>query len=163
MRMQSILVKPYVLECLNRFERERIEREAKEEAENPSKRIVFQSTKKQLAKLHEQMQRDKERKAKEEALKKPGQSEDEYEESESSSDEDQIDNGISQCHADVDAITVTPRATSFKNADFLVIVYEEGMDRVEMPSLKEQKMRAKKEAPVSKVHEKKNFKGINES
>lgn len=27
MRMQSILVKPYVLECLNRFEQERIEEE----------------------------------------------------------------------------------------------------------------------------------------
>lgn len=50
-----------------------------------------------------------------------------------------------------------------KNQEFLVIVYEEGMDRVEMPSLKEQRMKAKKEAPVSKVHEKKNFKGINES
>ena len=37
MRMQSILVKPYVLECLNRFERERLEREAIEEAQNPSK------------------------------------------------------------------------------------------------------------------------------
>jgi hypothetical protein len=52
MRMQSILVKPYVLECLNRFERERLERETRDEALNPSKRIVFQSTKKQLAKLH---------------------------------------------------------------------------------------------------------------
>lgn len=41
MRMQSILVKPYVLECLNRFERERVEREAEEEAKNPSKKIVF--------------------------------------------------------------------------------------------------------------------------
>ena len=52
MRLQSILVKPYVLECLNRFERERIEEEARLEAENPKKEIVFASTKKQLARLH---------------------------------------------------------------------------------------------------------------
>jgi hypothetical protein len=51
MRMQSILVKPYVLECLNRFERERLETEARQEALNPKKRVVFQSTKKQLEKL----------------------------------------------------------------------------------------------------------------
>ena len=44
--MQSILVKPYVLECLNRFEQERLEEEARQEAENPKKHIVFNSTKK---------------------------------------------------------------------------------------------------------------------
>jgi len=46
MRMQSILVKPYVLECLNRFERERLEEEARIEALNPTNRVVFDSTKK---------------------------------------------------------------------------------------------------------------------
>ena len=35
MRMQSILVKPYVLECLNRFERERMEEAARQAEENP--------------------------------------------------------------------------------------------------------------------------------
>ena len=35
MRMQSILVKPYVLECLNRFERERLEEEARNKKQNP--------------------------------------------------------------------------------------------------------------------------------
>ena len=69
MRMQSILVKPYVLECLNRFERERMEAEAREEALNPKKRIVFASTKKQMAKLHQQMLLEKERQAKEKAAK----------------------------------------------------------------------------------------------
>lgn len=41
MRMQSILVKPYVLECLNRFEQERIEEEARQIADNPNQRVVF--------------------------------------------------------------------------------------------------------------------------
>ena len=41
MRMQSILVKPYVLECLNRFEQERIEEEMRQEENNPSQRVVF--------------------------------------------------------------------------------------------------------------------------
>ena len=41
MRMQSILVKPHVLECLNRFERERLAEEARVEAENPKQRVVF--------------------------------------------------------------------------------------------------------------------------
>lgn len=45
MRMQSILVKPYVLECLNRFERERMEEAARQADENPQKQVVFQSTK----------------------------------------------------------------------------------------------------------------------
>lgn len=67
--MQSILVKPYVLECLNRFERERIEEEARQEALNPKQRVVFQSTKKQLEKLRQQMLLDKEREAKERALR----------------------------------------------------------------------------------------------
>ena len=71
MRMQSILVKPYVLECLNRFERERLEEEARQEALNPKKRVVFASTKKQLEKLRQQMILDKEREAKERASK-PG-------------------------------------------------------------------------------------------
>lgn len=55
MRMQSILVKPYVLECLNRFERERLEEEVRQESLNPKKRVVFESTKKQLEKLRQQM------------------------------------------------------------------------------------------------------------
>lgn len=41
MRMQSILVKPYVLECLNRFEQDRIEEEARQIADNPNQRVVF--------------------------------------------------------------------------------------------------------------------------
>ena len=61
MRMQSILVKPYVLECLNRFERERLEEEVRQESLNPKKRVVFESTKKQLEKLRQQMILDKER------------------------------------------------------------------------------------------------------
>lgn len=61
MRMQSILVKPYVLECLNRFERERLEEEVRQETLNPKKRVVFESTKKQLEKLRQQMILDKER------------------------------------------------------------------------------------------------------
>ena len=61
MRMQSILVKPYVLECLNRFERERLEEEVRQESLNPKKRVVFESTKKQLEKLRQQMILDKEK------------------------------------------------------------------------------------------------------
>ena len=59
--MQSILVKPYVLECLNRFERERLEEEVRQEALNPKKRVVFESTKKQLEKLRQAMILDRER------------------------------------------------------------------------------------------------------
>lgn len=59
MRMQSILVKPYVLECLNRFERDRQLEEARQEALNPKKTVVLPSTKRQLAKLHEKMLIDK--------------------------------------------------------------------------------------------------------
>jgi len=41
MRMQSILVKPYVLECLNRFEQERLEDEARLTSDNPKRLVVF--------------------------------------------------------------------------------------------------------------------------
>ena len=161
MRLQSILVKPYVLECLNRFERERIEEEARLEAENPKKEIVFASTKKQLARLHQQMQIDKERKAKEAAERGQQYNSDDYEEStDSDSEEEQ---GVSSIIADIEAIVNTPRAPQLKLKRDLKIMYEEGMDRIEMPWRTEQKLKAKKEAPVNKVHDKKNFKGINES
>ena len=39
--MQSILVKPYVLECLNRYEQQRLEEEARQEIDNPKKQVVF--------------------------------------------------------------------------------------------------------------------------
>ena len=98
MRMQSILVKPYVLECLNRFERERLETEARQEALNPKKRVVFQSTKKQLEKLRQQMILDKQRQANERALK-PGPTnlgdqaaESEEESTDSSQEEDDYTN-----------------------------------------------------------------------
>ena len=64
MRMQSILVKPYVLECLNRFERQRLEEEARQEAQNPTERIVFASTKIQLQKLYQEKLMEKERQSK---------------------------------------------------------------------------------------------------
>jgi len=96
MRMQSILVKPYVLECLNRFERERLEEEARSEMQNPKQRVVFQSTKKQLEKLRQQMLIDKERKAKELLVKgrnadgdEPVESEDESTDSSEEDDDEE--------------------------------------------------------------------------
>ena len=61
MRMQSILVKPFVLDCLNRFEKERLEVENGKK--NEQKQVVFASTKRQLAKLHQKMLADKENQA----------------------------------------------------------------------------------------------------
>ena len=88
--MQSILVKPYVLECLNRFERERQEREEREQEINPKHRVVFQSTQKQMAKLHRQMQLEKERKAKELAEKGEEPLNSDLEDSTDSSEEDMV-------------------------------------------------------------------------
>ena len=65
--------------------------------------------------------------------------------------------------ADIDAIVTTPRPNSHKVFDYLKIIYEEGQQRIEMPWYTAQKIQTKKEAPVSKVHEKKNFKGLHES
>ncbi len=42
------------------------------------------------------------------------------------------------------------------------MAYEEG-GRIELPWYTQEKLKAKKEAPVAKVHEKRNFKGIHES
>jgi len=47
--------------------------------------------------------------------------------------------------------------------DFLRIAYEEGTGRLETPEYAANKLRAKQEAPVAKTHEKKNFKGIQQS
>ena len=107
------------------------------------------------------MQREKEIKAKQDAERGYAKSESESESADSSEEEDEV--GLAQVHANIDSITKTPRATTFKLADFLIINYEEGLGRIEMPWRTEQKEKAKKEAPVTKVHEKKNFKGINES
>jgi hypothetical protein len=107
------------------------------------------------------MQREREIKAKLDAERGYNKSESEYESTDSSDEEEQV--GLAQVHANIDSLTKTPRATTSKSADFLIIIYEEGMDRIEMPWRTEQKEKAKKEAPVTKVHDKKNFKGINES
>ena len=104
---------------------------------------------------------DKERKALEQPERGPEKTESESESSDSSEEEEDI--GVSLAHANIDAITKTPRATTFKLPDFLIINYEKGMDRIEMPWRTEQKVRDKKEAPVAKVRDKRNYKGINES
>ena len=110
---------------------------------------------------------DKERKAKEQADKPKvagGDAENsDLEESTESSDEDQDEEANAQSHADIDAIVNTPRSSSFKVADYLIIGYEEGLGRIEMPWYTEQKIKTKKEAPVNRTHEKKNFKGLHES
>ncbi len=56
----------------------------------------------------------------------------------------------------------TPKSSSHLIADFLKLSYEEG-GRIELPWYTQEKLKAKKEAPVAKVHEKRNFKGIHES
>lgn len=114
MRMQSILVKPYVLACLNRFEQERLEEEARLEEKNPNpkKLVVFQSTKRQLAKLHEKMRLDKERKDREEAKKRGDQvQEPESEEISESSEDEEVLQARAAAIADVDSIVTTPRVT----------------------------------------------------
>ena len=82
--------------------------------------------------------------------------------SEDSSEEEENVDYFTQANADVDAIVTTPRSQSFRLAEYLRFGYEEG-GRIEMPWYTAQKVLAKKEAPVSKVHEKKNFKGLHES
>lgn len=62
----------------------------------------------------------------------------------------------------MDAIVTTPRTGHYRVADFLKLSYEEG-GKIEMPWYTAAKILAKKEAPVTKVHEKKNFKGLHES
>lgn len=56
----------------------------------------------------------------------------------------------------------TPRP-DVRLLEFNKIEYEEGQSRIEMPWYTAQKALIKKEAPVSKVHDKKNFKGLAES
>lgn len=50
-----------------------------------------------------------------------------------------------------------------RTPEFYKIHYEKGKERIEMPWYTAEKALIKKEAPVSKVHEKKNFKGLQES
>ena len=143
MRMQSILVKPYVLECLNRFERERLENEARQEVLNPKQRVVFQSTRKQLEKLRQKMIIDKERQATDHALKTGNADGDEpvesEEESNDSSEEEDDDEAQAQAVADIDAIVKTPRP-NYRVFDFRRIEYEEGQARIEMPWYTAQKI-----------------------
>jgi len=65
--------------------------------------------------------------------------------------------------ADVDAIVTTPRKALIKLEDFLRVVYEEGSGPIELPEYTARKLRAKQEAPVTKTHEKRNFKGIHQN
>lgn len=166
MRMQSILVKPYVLECLNRFERQRLEEEARQEAQNPTERIVFASTKVQLQKLYQEKLQEKERQSK---LKKveiitggdhddePENSEDESRSTHSSEEDQFVD--LDQAMADIDAIEITPKSSSHRVFDFLKFEYE-ATGRIELPWYIEAKKTAKREAPVKKTHEKRDYKGL---
>ena len=70
----------------------------------------------------------------------------------------------------MDAIVTTPRKALIKLEDFLRVVYEEGSGPIELPEYTARKLRAKqeasiifKEAPVTKTHEKRNFKGIHQN
>ena len=65
-------------------------------------------------------------------------------------------------NADVDSITTTPKSSSHRVLDFLRLGYEEG-GRIEMLWYTAEKRLIKKEAPVTKTHEKRNYKGLHES
>ena len=71
-------------------------------------------------------------------------------------------NNRAQANADIDSIVITPRNQSKLVQDFIKLAYEEG-GRIELPWYTQEKLKAKQEAPVAKVHEKKNFKGIAQS
>ena len=108
------------------------------------------------------MQRDKEKAAKEQAAQKAIDQPESEEEVSSDSSEEEDGDYFTQANADVDAIVTTPKTAKYHVADFLKLSYEEG-GRIEMPWYTAAKILAKKEAPVSKVHDKKNFKGLHES
>ena len=59
MRMQSILVKPYVLKCLERYEKEHLEEDKKQ----PKKIIELEATKRRMSELNQQMMKEKKMKA----------------------------------------------------------------------------------------------------
>ena len=59
MRMQSILVRPYVLVCLERYEKQHQD----EESKIPKKVIELEATKKRMAELNQKLMREKKLKA----------------------------------------------------------------------------------------------------
>ena len=92
MRMQSILVKPYVLKCLERYEKEHLEEDKKQ----PKKIIELEATKRRMSELNQQMMKEKKMKALQKengkGLDEDGEEtkvsdRDEYESSNSSDDE----------------------------------------------------------------------------
>ena len=56
MRMQSILVRPYVLECLERYEKEHLEQEKQNPKPAPP---ILEATKKQMQEMAKKMQNEK--------------------------------------------------------------------------------------------------------
>ena len=64
---------------------------------------------------------------------------------------------------DIDSIVNTPRSRyTTTDLEFPLLEYEEG-GKIEMPWYTEAKKLQRKQAPVNKAHEKRNFKGIQES
>ena len=61
--------------------------------------------------------------------------------------------------ADIDAIVVTPKSSSHRVFDYLKLEYET-TGRIELPWYIEAKKTAKREAPVKKTHEKRDYKGL---
>lgn len=175
MRLQSILVKPYVLECLNRFERERQEELAREEALNPTKRPEFASTRARMAELNRQMQQERLLKQARADSNKSGDAKQEEEEEQDSTDSEQEDEAADSAQMaererlrnigeeEILKLEKTPRAVNTVLEEWLRIVYEEGQARTEMEDYKEEKIQRKMEMPVAKVHDKKNYKAIAES
>ena len=90
MRMQSILVRPYVLECLNRFEREHMEEEAKQNGETlPNATKIISSNEAKRKKINESIKKNQKSGSKEDS------GDDETaEESNSNSDSDSDDTNI---------------------------------------------------------------------
>ena len=63
----------------------------------------------------------------------------------------------------LEKIVKTPRSWVGKDDSFLMFDYEEGMDKEELKEYVEMKIKAKKEAPVTKTRDRKTIMGLQES
>ena len=161
--MQSVLVRPYVLECLNKFELQHQVEEAK--AKNPKnpKSEFFEKKRLNHAKFHTET--------------KVELSDNELEETQGSSDESSEDSEddpaiihkkqyqklLDKADVDISDIATTPKAWYTHENFNMKIGYEAGKSRIEFPEYTEQKVMRRKQAPVNKVKHRTNVTNLNEN
>ena len=162
MRMQSVLVRPYVLECLNKFEEQHLLEEAN--AKNPKNpKAEFFDKKRNNAKFHTEKQIELSDNELEETQGSSDESSEESEEDPVMLHKKHYQKLQSKSALDISEIPVTPKAWYTSSNYKMKIEYEPDMDRIEFPEYTEQKLLRRKQAPVHKVKHRTNAVNLKEN